>query len=186
MKLCRTTNSSPARFNSTSNDLSALRGDKRPRQLAWMQCMFTLSLRAGSFCSAGWFCSWSRTRWHSRAIRPSQQVLELIPGGTPILKPVLVESHLLEAHAAQKPATPVSLPEEVPHQLHGWHYLCLLQQRSLDSFSPGAPAGDRRSPSGCESAEIADLFPAPAGRGRDQGYLPVPDPLDHDRHFARD
>jgi hypothetical protein len=33
---------------------------------------------------------------------------------TSILKPVLVESHLLEAHAAQKSASPISLPEEVP------------------------------------------------------------------------
>ena len=37
--------------------------------------------------------------------------------GLPMLEAVLIESHLLETHVAQEPATPVSLPEEVPQQL---------------------------------------------------------------------
>ena len=37
-----------------------------------------------------------------------------------------------------------------------------------------------------DSRKTADLLPAADGGGGDQGHLPVSDPLDRDRHFARD
>jgi hypothetical protein len=43
-----------------------------------------------------------------------------------ILKPALVKSHLELAHAAQKPAPTISLPQEIPLELRGGHGLRFL------------------------------------------------------------
>ena len=161
MRLCRITSSSLARFSSTSICFAVLsiavpcfavrdRGICHERNVCLSHRFERiLSARLGG-SAPGSLCPGLSGRFglgSGSSDDPSVQ--------PPLLKLVLVELHLLRAHAAQKPASPVSLPEEVPRQLFHWNDLRFLQQRSLDFFPPGAPAGCRRSADGGDSPETA-------------------------------
>src|SRR5580765_7603877 len=94
-----------------------------------------------------------------------------------------LESHLLNLHVSQEPATAAALCEALSAGLCFRDLLRISAQRYLGAVSAGAGKGVRRSEPGRNAAQASGVCRVAVGHRRDEGNFPVSYTLGGDRRF---